>query len=189
MHRTTGEVFRTIDTAIDPFCRARDTAPVLPGDGTVVLLVPGSNWNDALIRHDVAAGTLLWRVTGSFANSPVVANGVVYVVNTDAGQLQARSLATGTVQWTWALPEPIARDSSNKIMGNLVVTDNLIFVGTSARTYAVDLQSHAAVWNSTRTGNLAISSNRVLYIATTGYVSSNGPLLPGRIDAINLAGP
>lgn len=185
LDRTTTEVYRTFQD-INSSCRFRETAPILPGDGSVVMLVPGPNFNDSLFRYDLASATVTWRVAGQFANNPVVANGVVYVVNTESQQLEARSLDAGTFQWSWSLPEPVGRDPSNSPTGNLIVTDNLIFVGTAAGTYAVDLATRTVVWSTIRKGSLAISSNLVLYIATTGYVSSSVQST-GRIDAFDLA--
>lgn len=184
-NRLTGDPIRTIaDATLDGACNSRELAPVLPGDGSVVLLA-ARNFSDLLVRYDIASGAETWRATGRFASNPVVAAGMLYVVDMDASRLQARSLATGEVQWAWDLPEPVRLDPSNRPTGNLLLTDNLVFVGTSAKTYAIDLQTHAPAWSTPLTGDLALSSNLVLYIATTGYVSHPMPST-GRIDAIDL---
>ncbi len=104
-------------------------------------------------------------------SNPVVGNGVVYVLDAAANQLQARDLATGLVLWTWA---PDAFDSLP--VGNLVLTSNLIFVSTSVKTYAIDLASHLPVWSASRAGALALSSNKMLYVVSNT-----------RVDAFNLA--
>jgi hypothetical protein len=44
------------------------------------------------------------------------------------------------------------------------VTDNLVFVSTATKTFAIDIGSRRDVWSTPRTGHLALSSNGVLYI-------------------------
>lgn len=185
LDRATGVPYKTIQD-IEPSCASPGVAPVLPGDGSVVQVAGGFNTTH-LRRYDVAEGKATWSVRGPFAGNPVVAKGVVYVVNAGTSKLEARSLATGEIQWTWNLPEAVGRAPNNSPTGNLLLTDNLVFVVTSAKTYAVNLDTHAAVWSTARTGSLSLSSKLVLYIATTGYVSSQAPS-KGRIDAIDLAG-
>lgn len=186
LHRVTGELHSTTQE-ISVVCGPGGSAPVLPGDGSVVVMAPGIRQEDSLFRYDMTTATRTWQVTGSFQGNPVVANGMVYVVNTLSNQLEARSLETGAPMWVWNLPEP----APNRASSNMIVTDNMIFVATASGTYAIDLNTHAAVWNTTLTGSLALSSNLVLYIATTGYVSPSSlpPAMrsPGRIDAFDLA--
>ncbi len=111
---------------------------------------------------DTALGTTPWSVTGPFATDPVVAKGLVYIANASPLQLEARSLATGQVQWTWPLSDP----ADSAFLGNLLVTDSHVFVSTNRRTYAIDLTRHTAAWTYAKPAHKAISANGVLYLST-----------------------
>ena len=84
----------------------------------------------------------------------------MYVLNAAGNQLEARDLATGALQWTWV----VGNAQESLPVGNVVVTDNLVFLSTNVATYAIDLGTHQTVWSTPYVGSLAISSNRVLYI-------------------------
>ena len=77
----------------------------------------------------------------------------------------------GRVLWSWALP---AGDTG--FHHNVVLTDNLVFVSTDRAVYALDLKTHAPVWQYAQGGSLAISGGGILYI-TTGVHASDGRLV------------
>lgn len=140
-------------------------APVLPGDGSVVLVdgvYGGGSRADSLIRYSVADRGEAWRVEGHFGGNPAVAAGALYVIDGLANEVQARDLETGALRWSWRPDAP----SETFPAGNLVLTQNLLFVSSSAATYAVDLASRAAVWSTPHAGALALSSGGVLYVVT-----------------------
>ncbi len=136
-------------------------APVLPGDGSVVLVNGVFNFAHAnqLIRYNVAPGTESWRIDGTYVSDPAIAAGKVYVLNGASNQLEVRDLNTGAVLWTWQ-----AGPGESLPFGNLVLTQNMVFLSTSAATYAIDLTTHQIVWSTPVSGHLALSSNCVLYI-------------------------
>jgi outer membrane protein assembly factor BamB len=138
---------------------------VLPGDGSVLLVngIYSFAHPNQLIRYDLASASERWRVDGYFTSNPVVAGGVVYVLDAIDNQLEARDQGSGTLLWSWHASDP----QETTITGNLLLTQNLIFLSTSATTYAIDLSTHQAVWSTPVTGALAMSSNRVLYIVTS----------------------
>ena len=80
--------------------------------------------------------------------------------------------ATGTLLWSWPVPEADGTAPAH----NVVVTDNLAFVSTASKVYAVNLSSHASTWSYPYGGALAISANGVLYVNRDD----------GAIGAINL---
>jgi len=113
-----------------------------------------------LIRYSVANRNEVWRVKQRFMSNPVVAAGQIYVVNAVGNSVEARELSTGASVWSWTPP-----NASDIIpTGNLIVTDNLVFVSTATSTFAIDIASRRHVWSTPRTGHLALSSNGVLYI-------------------------
>ena len=106
----------------------------------------------------------MWRGSGTFVSNPVVDGNTLFVLDGATNQLQARDLASGALQWTW---QPQGSGETLPI-GNLVLTRNLVFVGTSAGTQAIDRTTHQSVWSAPQSGALALSSNSVLYISDTG---------------------
>lgn len=180
INRTNGAVVLTMD---DPGhvwqTYSMYVSPVI-ATSTSVLVVNGLGWNGTpkanhVIRYDLSsiyAPAESWRVSGTYLNDPVVAAGKFYLSNQTGNQLEARDEQTGTLLWSWQPPSGETVSSAN-----LVLVNNLVFVGTSAGTYAVDLSTHQTVWSVARPGKLAISSNRVLYIVNTDS---------GKVNAYNL---
>ncbi len=180
LNRRTGERALTVpNSQINSRGYALNIAPVLLGNGSAIVVdgiysFSDLEHNNHLIRYSVADAGETWRVAGQFRSNPVVADGTIYVSNNAARQLEARDEASGALLWAWS-----PSDASESLpIGNLVLTDNMIFLSSSAATYAIDLSSHQPVWSTPRTGHLALSSNRILYVV-------DGAM--GRIDAYRLA--
>lgn len=168
---TGARAFSIADPAFNWSGYALNLSPVLPGDGSVLLVngIYSHAHPNQLIRYDVASASERWRVNGNFTSNPVVAGGVVYVLNASDNQLEARDHGTGALLWSWHASNP----QETTITGNLLLTQNLIFLCTSAATYAIDLGTHQTVWSVPVTGALAMSSNQVLYVVTpTGTLNA-----------------
>lgn len=147
-----------------------EAAPVLGSNGHVIL-VNGPGKANKLRSYDIAGQALAWSVSGAFASNPVLANGVIYVTNAVPFRLEARSEADGSLLWSWTPPSA----STTSFVGNVVATDNLVFVSTNTGTTAISLATHQPVWNHAKSGALAISANGILYIST-----------PTQLYAVNL---
>jgi outer membrane protein assembly factor BamB len=164
LDRLTGlTVMRLENTLLDRTPSSLNVAPVLPGDGSVLLLdaIEQSSNGNHLIRYDIAGQKKSWHIQGRFWSNPVVAGNTVYVTSGE-NQLEARGLDTGALLWTWQSANPNERID----FGTVVVTDNLIFFCAGSSTYAVDLQTREVVWSTPQRGELAISSAKILYIQT-----------------------
>jgi outer membrane protein assembly factor BamB len=133
-------------------------APVLDGQGGVFVTQFGR-----LIKFDVARGVVAWDLSQAFYSNPVLANGTLYVLNGD--RVEARSPATGTLLWSWTAPGGSSAAESTWHAG-LVVVGSIAFVGTSGGTHAIDLNTRQSIWNDPATGELAVSSNGILYISS-----------------------
>jgi outer membrane protein assembly factor BamB len=139
-----------------------NSAPVIAAPDTILVVdgVSDHPHDNHLIRYSVAGRNEVWRVQQRFMSNPVVAAGQIYIVNAVGNSLEARDLSTGAHVWSWTPP-----NASDIIPdGNLIVTDNLVFVSTATGTFAIDIASRRDVWSTPRTGHLALSSNGVLYI-------------------------
>ena len=155
-------------------------APMIVGANNVVVI--NGSPTGRLVNFDVGARQIKWSLVGSFRASPAFAKGVIYVIN--GAQLEARSESNGERLWAW-LPDEASTDPFGQVYGsrplNVVVTDNLVFVSTNTKVYAIDIATRKAVWTFAKPGSLALSPNGILYIATA-YTDQLGPSL----YAINL---
>ena len=157
-------------------------APVLADAHSVLLLnqrLPTSfPVDNSLTLVDTDSRQVRWSVNGQFTTQPVVAQGVLYVGNHATASLEARSLATGAVLWSW----PLSAVKEERFGGDLIVTNKLLFIAGQKGTYSLDLASQKTVWSFRIAGTLALSRNGVLYIRS---VSDNGNGM-SRVTAINL---
>ncbi|NHQ88989.1 PQQ-binding-like beta-propeller repeat protein [Janthinobacterium lividum] len=157
-------------------------APVLADANSVLLLNQrlsiGYGLDNSLTLVDTDSRQVRWSANGQFTTQPVAAQGVLYVGNQATASLEARSLATGAVLWSW----PLSAIKEERFGGDLIVTNKLLFVAGQKGTYALDLASQKSVWSFRLTGKLALSRNGVLYIRS---VSDNGNAM-SRVTAINL---
>jgi outer membrane protein assembly factor BamB len=134
---------------------------VVPGTTTVVAVGQGN-----LVAFDTATRQIKWSALKSasdvFVGSPAVADGTIFVQNNAYGRVrvEARRASDGEVLWTW---QPPWRDEL-AFMGNVVTTNNLVFVSTRRGVYAIDRANHQAVWTYPYGGKLSISANGVLYV-------------------------
>lgn len=157
-------------------------APVLADAHSVLLLnqrlASAYALDNSLTLVDTDARQVRWSVNGQFSTQPVVGQGVLYVGNQATASLEARSLATGAVLWSW----PLSAVKEERFGGDLIATNKLLFVAGQKGTYALDLASQKSVWSFRLAGKLALSRNGVLYIRS---VSENGNAT-SRLTAINV---
>ena len=169
--RFTGAVVRSIQDSSFQFGGYRmNGAPVLTAAGGVLAYNNGVS----LTSFDVTNGVIGWQQSGNYASNPALANGVVYAVNRSPYRLEAREQATGQVKWSWSPQAP----TETNFVGDVMVTQNLVFLSTNSTVYAIDLATHQAVWTYPKPALLALSSSGILYLSTTDpYGQSDGTIL------------
>ena len=109
---------------------------------------------------------------------PAVAKGVVYATSNIKHTFDALDEATGRVLWSWTPPEP----SSFLFHNNVVVTDNVAFVCTGTRLYAVSLRYRRAIWSVPTPGNVSIAANRMLFVSNPGNWYTTPRITAYRLD-------
>ena len=179
--RTTGQ---TVASIADPLGvvggYSNFSAPMLGGRGNAIVFSGGGFSGRAassgehfdsrvLVSYDVASRAIAWRSADAYLTHPAIARGVVYAARNAPAELHALSEIDGRKVWSWTPP---AGDTS--FHRNVIVTRNLVFVSTEANVYAIDIATRQAVLHSPTPGMLAISANRVLYIATGATISDGG---------------
>jgi outer membrane protein assembly factor BamB len=137
--------------------------PVLGSSSNIVATFGGQ-----LLSFDLQNRRIGWQRAGNFRdNQVVVANGLLYVVNSNA--VEVRRESDGGLEWAWLPPE-------GQIGRTMVATNNLLFVSTAGSTYAVDLAARRTVWSHAAGGSLALTQDGILLIAGED----------GRLTAIDL---
>jgi hypothetical protein len=179
LDKTTGAVVKSIPDSLFSWSGwSINGAPIIGSNGSVIMVNGPANFGgNRLISFDVANGVIAWAVSGAYQGNPAVANGVVYATTKSPFRLEARRESDGALLWTWT-PSDLGAAG---FYGNVIVTDNLVFLSTDKKVHAISLASHASVWTYPQPGELAISANGVLYIATSGGTGSDGGL-----TAVNL---
>jgi outer membrane protein assembly factor BamB len=166
INRSRGEVAFSIP---DPNFEFRsgnhmDLAPVLGSLNNVIAIQGGR-----LISFDLATPDIGWEIPEEgedeegFSGQPSLAQGIIYAVYD--GDLHALNESDGFFieEEEWQPWQPPVGES---IDAPMIVTDNLIFVSTGSNTYAVDLADQTERWSYPSGGQLAISEEGILFIAT-----------------------
>jgi hypothetical protein len=148
--------------------------PVFAASGSVFT----NNAGQYMTRYDTNAGTLVWRFTEYFVNNPAYSSGVLYIESAGFNRLEAHAEADGAMLWSWSPPTAF----DNSFVGDVLLTNNLVFVSTNYAVYAIDVNTHQTAWSYPRAGHLALSANGVLYVVTV----DNSGKSDGNIFAINV---
>jgi outer membrane protein assembly factor BamB len=152
----------TCETIASPVTLADGFGPAVVPDSSTVIVVSQGN----LLAFDTDAREIQWSALKSdsdvFVGSPAVAGDTVFVQNNayERVQLEARRTDTGELLWSWAPPW----SDDHTFRGNVVSTDNLVFVSTRRAVYAIDRTTHQAVWTYPYPGKVSLSANGVLYV-------------------------
>jgi hypothetical protein len=152
-------------------------APVLGAANSVIAINVGNPSANSLIDFNTSTKTVSWSAAGPYAGNPAYASGKIYAINKAPIRLEARSEAAGTLQWSWSPPT----SSETGFVGDVLVTNNLVFLSTNTTVYAIDTTTHQGVWSAPTSGYLALSENGVLYI-----VEGANFVTTGRIYAVNV---
>lgn len=165
--RKTGAIYKRM---VDPFFQ-RDFydyygAPILGTKGNVVAFSgnrdPGSP--SVLVNWSMTTGAYAWRSAESYATTPAVGGGFVYLARNNPGRLDALSEDSGVVQWSWTPP------FGERFLGNTIASRNLVFVATDKAVYAIPTEgsNHAPVWSAPTGGNeIAITGDCFLVLVKT----------------------
>ncbi|WP_460735343.1 outer membrane protein assembly factor BamB family protein [Lysobacter tyrosinilyticus] len=121
-----------------------------------------------LLNYSVAGQALRWMSISLYSNYPAVAKGVVYATSNETHTLDALDEATGRLLWSW---KPL--EQSFEFIGNVVVADDVVFVSTNTRVYAIDLLRQRDIWSAPTPGRISISADRMLFVSSQAYFYPN----------------
>ena len=134
-------------------------APVLGAANTVYAGNLSDRAKNAIVNFDTLNLAVRWSIKGAYSGNPAYAAGTLFAANNAPVELEAVNETDGSKTWTWTPPA-----ADGNFVSDVLVTSNLVFVSTSANTYAIDRSTHQAVWSYAASGSLALSANGVLYI-------------------------
>ncbi|TMK57721.1 MAG: hypothetical protein E6G51_05755 [Actinobacteria bacterium] len=77
---------------------------------------------------------------GAYSASPVISNGVIYMQDLESA-VQAISLDSGEVQWTWQ------SESATQGPNGVVVADGKVFGATASEAFALDQETGKELWS------------------------------------------
>ncbi len=118
---------------------------------------------------DLETGEIAWRNCGHFrtygrSQSPVVCDGLLLV--RESGRLVCYDAFTGEELWDYRAPTPIVSQP--------IAIDGHAFVGTEEATYAVDLNTHDAVWSYPVVGSVTAAGDKVYVSTVDGWIHAFG---------------
>lgn len=115
-----------------------------------------------LRKFDLRAGVQAWGVSGVVGQAAIDGDEIFALRN---GTLSSINAMTGVTNWMW-------EDSAASQFGNeVLVTDNLVFVSSSSKSYAIDRKTRDVVATFSESGRFAFG-NDSLYIAGSHGLSA-----------------
>lgn len=123
--------------------------------------------DSSISLYDVDSKSVKWSVVDNFVYQPVVANEVIYTVVASFGatnglKVEARKLASGDL--LWSLPLASKNGPFINLSDGMIVTDNILFVTSANQVWAIDINTHKAVWEYPFGGRIALTSSGVLIV-------------------------
>ena len=122
--------------------------------------------NYAYAFHE-KSGVLAWKAEvpnlGRATSGTVVANGIVYVCDSDNAVLLAYNATTGMLLWSFPVPE------GNSMASPAIANGTVYVASTDDHLYAVDAKTGKLRWSFATNGEVAASpavANGVVYIAS-----------------------
>lgn len=152
--------------------------PVI-GDNNIVY-IRGERNSNINFGHPIRAlnrinQTIVWSTESGYESDFAYAKGIIYAIHSNPRRLDAVDAKDGRILWSWVsdLPEPVwgirMPDEYHKmITGNVLVTNNLVFINLPGHIRAIDLKTREIVWRYDRSGNLSITPDGHLILVEGG---------------------
>lgn len=145
-------------------------APILGSMGNVMAYSSqrSASTPSILVNWSITNKSYVWRSANTYSTAPAVGGGRIYLSRSNPGELNALDEATGRLLWGWAPP------IEERMIGNTIVTDNLVFVSTTKAIYAIPVQgsTHTPVWSAPGGGEMALAADGTLIV--TGQAPDYG---------------
>lgn len=167
--RKTGTlVFNIADPHFEWNGWSMNLAPAVLGNSVVAI------HNNRLVHFNLTTKTMDWDIRSNFTGQPSLKGDRIYAINN--GNIEVRDIATGALVDTLKGTSPF--------VGDLLVTENLVFTRDATHTYAYDLSSKQLAWTlKDKSGALLMADGALYVMASTGLSAIT---IEGDIDNDNL---
>ena len=156
LDRTSGNVAFEIPDSL-PNWYSWGSIPVVSGDHVLV-----NHWF-RLSAFNLTTRKLSWEINeAEFGSQPVIKGDRWYIIN--KGAVEIRSLATGELIASFQGERAFTQD--------LIVTNNLLFVGDGVNTYAHELEGNTRVWTlADKSGVMVLAEGALVIMTNSGTVA------------------
>jgi len=139
-------------------------------DGKAVLVDTADYYtsNTSLVCVDTATQQIVWRAAGTFAGTPAVSSGTVYVIDS-SGKVQAYSIGDGSLQRTYTVGSTYNRPAHPAP----VVTDELLFAPQTNSVLVFGRQDGVLLQTIPYGGEIAVADDQLI-ISTSDKVYAFG---------------
>lgn len=174
LSRSTGQLVKSIP---DPFFSSAGLsyfgsyygAPVLDGTGKIFTFSDnrGAFQPRPIIAFATTQNSFLWRTSLSYLGAPALRGNRLYAPRANSTIIDAIDTADGRV-----ITSMDVGAGKPNLTSNVIVTENLLFVGSESETYAIDFTQagNPVVWSTGRGGKLAITPDNVLVISSASGI-------------------
>jgi hypothetical protein len=154
VNRSTGGLDFTILNPSDSFTLYNGTVSLGQQNDALTLTRQG------ITSFDLAARNVRWSVSGNFSGAFAIDQGSVFAAN--GIELDHLNESTGAKLGSWFAP------AGASLTGNLLVTDDMIVVGTTQGTFGINRGTLDTAWSLPVHGDLALGNNVLLISTTSG---------------------
>lgn len=139
---------------------------VLGSRGNAMMNSSGSPTRAPITSFDIAGRRWQWTTAQSYLPLFAAGDGGVYGIRrATAPTLDAIDESNGQLLWSWSPP---ASDAQDEMVGNILVTRNMVFVSTTGTinswVWAIDRTTGRFAWRYPNGGYLAMSGSRTLLV-------------------------
>ena len=126
---------------------------------------PSAAYSDEdLVCLNLDTHAVTWSVNGDFTGTPAVNNGLLYT--NSANTVQARSCIDGRLLATFSAP------AGEYLMGQPILTDDLIIVASTTKTYLFGRYDQSLVATFNLGGAISVADDQLIVASPSGTVSA-----------------
>jgi outer membrane protein assembly factor BamB len=113
-----------------------------------------------IVRYLPSTRSIAWRSADKYRTVLAARGALIFAARNDpTPRLDAINVSDGSIAWSWTPPP------GSKFRSNIVVSDNVLFVGTTTTTYGLSLADRSVVWSYGAPGALAVAPGNILLIS------------------------
>ncbi|MDZ4289432.1 MAG: Ig-like domain-containing protein, partial [Prosthecobacter sp.] len=147
-------------------------------EGGYAYLINSSTGGTDLICLDLQTQSVLWRIKGAYAGTPAVANGLVYACLGNV--VRAHNTTTGRTVADYSS----GSGDAFTFTGSPVISHDLLFAGTSSKTYIYNLATRALLQTLNFGSQVAIADDVLYLVCSDNTVRAYGRDVPGNLAPV-----